>query len=141
VHAGSDRVRVVDNDDQEAGIDNDDNDQAGPPTPTTSTAIVQVRPILSCVFTSSFLTIHSARVQPSTLHYSNPPQEVTNSVLAVLFQQYVPMTHTTSPLIFRSFSDTRADNSPTYMAHPTDSSLTFRTRIIGGRILGGSARL
>ncbi|KAH9998306.1 RNA-binding domain-containing protein [Russula vinacea] len=57
----------VDEDDEEMDIDDDDDDEAGAPAPTTS----------------------NTQVQPSNkLHCSNLPQEVTNGVLAVLFQQY-----------------------------------------------------
>ncbi|KAF8484444.1 RNA-binding domain-containing protein [Russula ochroleuca] len=57
----------LDEDDEEMDIDDDDDDEAGAPAPTTS----------------------NTQVQPSNkLHCSNLPQEVTNGVLAVLFQQY-----------------------------------------------------
>ncbi len=66
-----------------------------------------VRPVLSStvlnysiVCTLSRSTIHLAQVQPSNkLHCSNLPQEVTNGVLAVLFQQYVLTTHTFSQFV------------------------------------------
>ncbi len=61
----------------------------------------------STTFTLSYSTIHLAQVQPSNkLHCSNLPQEVTNGVLAVLFQQYVLVAHTTSQLVSKNPSDT-----------------------------------
>jgi len=90
----------VDEDDEEMDIDDDDDDDAGPPAPAASNStscIIFYRSITQPCFTSSFSTIHVAQVQPSNkLHCSNLPQEVTNGVLAVLFQQYVLMGH---PLI------------------------------------------
>jgi hypothetical protein len=52
------------------------------------------------VFAPSCSTVRLAQVQPSNkLHCSNLPQEVTNGVLAVLFQQYVSTSHRlTAPL-------------------------------------------
>jgi U2 small nuclear ribonucleoprotein B'' len=69
--------------------------------------LLVVRPVLSStvfnystVFTLSHSTIHLAQVQPSNkLHCSNLPQEVTNGVLAVLFQQYVLLAHTISQFV------------------------------------------
>jgi len=61
----SKREKAADADDEEMDIEDDD--ETGPPTSTTS----------------------NAQVQPSNkLQCSNLPQEVTNGVLAVLFQQY-----------------------------------------------------
>ncbi|KAH9960449.1 hypothetical protein BC827DRAFT_1207841 [Russula dissimulans] len=61
------REKIADEDDEEMDIDDDDDDEAGPPAPATS----------------------NTQVQPSNkLQCSNLPQEVTNGVLAVLFQQY-----------------------------------------------------
>jgi len=61
----------------------------------------------STTFTLSYSTIHLAQVQSSNkLHCSNLPQEVTNGVLAVLFQQYVLVAHTTSQLVSKNPSDT-----------------------------------
>ena len=71
----------------------DDDDEAGPSAPTTSnsTSVLSYAVLnYSTIFTLSCSTIHLAQVQPSNkLHCSNLPQEVTNGVLAVLFQQYV----------------------------------------------------
>ncbi|KAH9983208.1 RNA-binding domain-containing protein [Russula compacta] len=83
------REKVADDDDEEMDIDDDD-DEAGPPEPTTSnsTSCISVFDY-GTMFTSSCSTAHLAQVQPSNkLQCSNLPQEVTNGVLAVLFQQY-----------------------------------------------------
>ncbi|KAF8506054.1 hypothetical protein F5888DRAFT_1604167 [Russula emetica] len=80
----------MDEDDEEMDIDDDD-DEADPSAPTTSnsTSVLSYTVLnYSTVFTLSCSTIHLAQVQPSNkLHCSNLPQEVTNGVLAVLFQQ------------------------------------------------------
>jgi len=86
----------VDEDDDEMDIDDDDDEaDLSPPTTSNSTSVLSY--VLSyavldysTVFILSCSTIHLAQVQPSNkLHCSNLPQEVTNGVLAVLFQQYV----------------------------------------------------
>ena len=83
----------VDEDDEEMDIDDDDDDEGSPSAQTTSNSMsVLSYAVLnySIVFAIPCLTIHLAQVQPSNkLHCSNLPQEVTNGVLAVLFQQYV----------------------------------------------------
>ena len=82
----------VEEEDEEMDIDDDD-DEGGPSAPTTSnsTSVLSYAVFnYSTVFTPSCSTIHLAQVQPSNrLHCSNLPQEVTNGVLAVLFQQCV----------------------------------------------------
>ncbi|KAH9173364.1 RNA-binding domain-containing protein [Lactarius sanguifluus] len=66
------REKAGDEDGEEMDIDDDD--EAGPPAPSTS---------------NSMLNIFTVLTQPSNkLSCSNLPQEVTNGVLAVLFQQY-----------------------------------------------------
>ncbi|KAI9447729.1 hypothetical protein H4582DRAFT_1802372 [Lactarius indigo] len=66
------RERAGDEDGEEMDIDDDD--EAGPPAPSTS---------------NSMSNIFTMLTQPSNkLSCSNLPQEVTNGVLAVLFQQY-----------------------------------------------------
>ncbi len=83
----------VEEDDEEMDIDDDDDDEGGHSAPTTSnsTSVLSYAVFnYSTIFTPSCSTIHLAQVQPSNrLHCSNLPQEVTNGVLAVLFQQYV----------------------------------------------------
>ncbi len=82
----------MDEDDEEMDIDDDD-DEAGSSAPMTSNSMSVLS--YACTqllnhFALSCSTIHLAQVQPSNkLHCSNLPQEVTNGVLAVLFQQYV----------------------------------------------------
>ncbi|KAI0265087.1 RNA-binding domain-containing protein [Gloeopeniophorella convolvens] len=62
------REKVADEDGEEMDIDDDD--EASPAAPSTSNSM-------------------SSQVQPTNkLHCANLPQEVTNGVLAVLFQQY-----------------------------------------------------
>lgn len=86
----------VDEEDEEMDIDDDD-DEADPAAPTTSNSTSVLSYVYcpgiinySTVFTLSSSTVYVAQVQPSNkLHCSNLPQEVTNGVLAVLFQQYV----------------------------------------------------
>ena len=87
----------VDDDDEEMDIDDDDDDQAGPPAPTSnSTSCIYCTQLLNRVYIIIFGP-HLAQVQPSNkLHCSNLPQEVTNGVLAVLFQQCVLMAYTSS---------------------------------------------
>ena len=81
----------VDEDDEEMDIDDDD-DEADPSAPATSNSMsVLFCAVLkySTIFKLSCSAVHLAEVQPSNkLHCSNLPQEVTNGVLAVLFQQY-----------------------------------------------------
>src|SRR6266849_4688764 len=83
----------VEEDDEEMDIDDDDDDEGGHSAPTTSNSTSVLTYAVfnySTIFTPSCSTIHLAQVQPSNrLHCSNLPQEVTNGVLAVLFQQYV----------------------------------------------------
>ena len=82
----------MDEDDEEMDIDDDEEEEAGPSAPTTSNSMSVSYAVLnySIVFALSYSAIHLAQVQPSNkLHCSNLPQEVTNGVLAVLFQQYV----------------------------------------------------
>jgi hypothetical protein len=88
----------VDEDDEEMDIDDDDDDEAGAPAPTTSNSTSCI--IFYCTQLPNRVYIivfdpHLAQVQPSNkLHCSNLPQEVTNGVLAVLFQQYVSTAYT-----------------------------------------------
>lgn len=89
------REKVADDDDEEMDIDDDDDDEAGPPQPNSTSCISVFN--YGTMFTSSCSTAHPAQVQPSNkLQCSNLPQEVTNGVLAVLFQQYALMAHSAS---------------------------------------------
>ena len=94
----------MDEDDEEMDIDDDDDDQAGPPAPASnSTSCIYCTQLLNRVYIIIFGP-HLAQVQPSNkLHCSNLPQEVTNGVLAVLFQQCVSLAYTDSQLISDKF--------------------------------------
>ncbi len=84
------REKAGDEDGEEMDIDDDD--EAGPPAPSTSNSMSYIFIVLSygLILQPFFQLVHSAQVQPSNkLLCSNLPQEVTNGVLAVLFQQYV----------------------------------------------------
>ena len=89
------REKVADADDEEMDIEDDD--EAGPPASTTtsnSTSCSSSTVINLCNDVFAFTIVHSAQVQPSNkLQCSNLPQEVTNGVLAVLFQQCVSTSH------------------------------------------------
>ena len=88
------REKVADADDEEMDIEDDD--EAGPPASTTSnsTSCISSTVINLCNDVFAVTIVHSAQVQPSNkLQCSNLPQEVTNGVLAVLFQQCVSMSH------------------------------------------------
>ena len=88
------REKVVDADDEEMDIEDDD--ETGPPTSTTSNSTSCISPTVPklCNNVYTVTIVHSAQVQPSNkLQCSNLPQEVTNGVLAVLFQQCVSMSH------------------------------------------------
>ena len=81
------RERAGDEDGEEMDIDDDD--EAGPPAPSTSNSMFTVLSY-GAILRPLVPSVHSAQVQPSNkLSCSNLPQEVTNGVLAVLFQQYV----------------------------------------------------
>ena len=84
------REKVADEDGEEMDIDDDD--EAGPPVPSTSNSTSCISTALHHGIMSTMLYsfVHLAQAQPSNkLHCSNLPQEVTNGVLAVLFQQCV----------------------------------------------------
>ncbi|KAI9467310.1 hypothetical protein BJY52DRAFT_1110332 [Lactarius psammicola] len=83
------REKAGDEDGEEMDIDDDDD--AGPPAPSTSNSMSNIFTVFSYgIILQPFVQpVHSAQVQPSNkLSCSNLPQEVTNGVLAVLFQQY-----------------------------------------------------
>ncbi|KAI0248810.1 RNA-binding domain-containing protein [Lactifluus subvellereus] len=83
------REKAADEDGEEMDIDDDD--EAGPPVPSTSNSTSCIPTALHHGIMSTMLYsfVHLAQAQPSNkLHCSNLPQEVTNGVLAVLFQQY-----------------------------------------------------
>lgn len=85
------RERVGDEDGEEMDIDDDDE---APPAPSTSNSMSYSFTVLNyrAILQPLVQPVHSAPVQPSNkLSCSNLPQEVTNGVLAVLFQQYVVM--------------------------------------------------
>ena len=81
--------------------------------------------------------VHSAQVQPSNkLQCSNLPQEVTNGVLAVLFQQYVSISHSfiirlTNSLgtgVFRRRRSNRPQNPMPPEKRSKQQKLSLRTR-------------
>jgi U2 small nuclear ribonucleoprotein B'' len=85
------RERAGDEDGEEMDIDDDD--EAAPPAQSTN-SMSYIFTVLSygAILQPLVPPVHSAQVQPSNkLSCSNLPQEVTNGVLAVLFQQYVVM--------------------------------------------------
>lgn len=65
-------------------------------------------PNYGTVFVPSCSTVRLAQVQPSNkLHCSNLPQEVTNGVLAVLFQQYASTSHRLTAPLSQNFQVSR----------------------------------
>jgi U2 small nuclear ribonucleoprotein B'' len=88
------REKAADEDGEEMDIEDDD--EPGTTAPSTSNSMscpcyhIPLRMMVSSFF-------YSAVAQPSNkLHCSNLPQEITNGVLAVLFQQYVVRVSLTS---------------------------------------------
>ena len=84
------RERAGDEDGEEMDIDDDD--EAAPPAPSTISMSYTFTVRYGAILQPLVLPVRPAQVQPSNkLSCSNLPQEVTNGVLAVLFQQYVVM--------------------------------------------------
>ena len=118
----------------------DDDDEAGPSAPTASNSMFVLSYAVfkySAVFTLSCSIIRLAQVQPSNkLHCSNLPQEVTNGVLAVLFQQYVrwlPPLHNlylmnpSDTVVFRRRKSSRLQNLTEPEKRSKQQKLSLRT--------------